>query len=60
MKSARKQYIREQKTICGDSYAEVDFCWITEREHREKSNLPAALPSKSATGNDRRGCWYSC
>lgn len=34
MKSARKQYIREQKTICGDSYAEVDFCWITEREHR--------------------------
>ena len=34
MKSARKQYIREQKTICGDSYAEVDFCWITVREHR--------------------------
>ena len=34
MKTTRKQYIREQKTICGDSYAEVDFCWITEREHR--------------------------
>ena len=34
MKTTRKQYIREQKTICGDSYAEVDFCWITEQEHR--------------------------
>ena len=34
MKTTRKQYIREQKTICGDSYAEVDFCWIAEREHR--------------------------
>lgn len=30
----KKQYIREQKTICGKNYAEVDFCWISEKEHR--------------------------
>lgn len=31
---SRKTYIREQKTICGPSYAEVDFCTVSESEHR--------------------------
>ena len=30
----RKTYIREQRTLCGDNYAEVDFCTITEAQHR--------------------------
>lgn len=47
----RKTYIREQKTICGPSYAEVDFCTVSESEHRaglrSKKRFASSLAQKA-------------
>ena len=53
----KKRYIREQWTLCGDRYAEVDLFWITEAEHkagpRRKKELASSLAQQ--TRND----WHS-
>lgn len=48
---SRKTYIREQKTICGPSYAEVDFCTVSESEHsagpRSKKKFASSLAQQA-------------
>lgn len=48
MHPPRKTYIREQRTLCGDSYAEVDFCPITETEHRATARAKKRFASSLA------------
>lgn len=49
--ASRKTYIREQKTICGPSYAEVDFCTVSESEHsaspRSKKRFASSLAQQA-------------
>ena len=32
--SSKPRYVREQRTICGERYQELDLFWVTDREHR--------------------------
>ena len=42
-----RRYIREQRTECGEKYAEVDLFWVNEAEHkagpRRKKELASSL-----------------
>ena len=51
----RKRYIREQKTLCGEKYMEVDLKWITEQQHRATSRGKKALVSTLAQQDRNAG-----
>ena len=51
----RKRYIREQKTLCGEKYMEVDLKWITEQQHRAASRGKKALASTLAQQDRNAG-----
>ena len=51
----RKRYIREQKTLCGEKYMEVDLKWITEQQHRATSRGKKALASTLAQQDRNAG-----
>lgn len=59
-----KRYIREQWTLCGDRYGEVDLFWINEAEHkastRRKKSLPPVCPSRTGTTGTADGILSSC
>lgn len=40
-----KTYIREQKSICGPAYMEVDFLRVTDQQHRASSRAKKKLAS---------------
>ena len=54
-KKMRKRYIREQKTLCGEKYMEVDLKWITEQQHRATSRGKKALASTLAQQDRNAG-----
>lgn len=54
-KKMRKRYIREQKTLCGEKYMEVDLNWITEQQHRATSRGKKALASTLAQQDRNAG-----
>lgn len=44
----RRRWIREQRTLCGDQYMEVDFLWVSDQQHRATSRGKKALASSLA------------
>lgn len=48
MRRTNRQYIREQRTLCGKNYAEVDFCRITEKEHKASPRAKKKFASSLA------------
>lgn len=44
----RRRWIREQRTLCGDRYMEVDFLWVSDQQHRSSSRGKKALASSLA------------
>ena len=52
-----KRYIREQWTLCGEQYAEVDLFWINEAEHKAGPRRKKELASSLA--QQKRNDWHS-
>lgn len=47
-KEDRMRLIREQRTLCGSDYMEVDFLWISEQQHRATARKKKELASSLA------------
>ncbi len=52
-----RRYIREQRTLCGERYAEVDLFWVTEAEHKAGPRRKKELASTLA--QTERNAWHS-
>ena len=52
-----KRYIREQWTLCGDRYGEVDLFWINEAEHKASTRRKKEFASSLSQQN--RNDWHS-